>query len=71
MQQHNSQLKKDLDLLIQDNEEKEIEIKRLALELKLSDHKIQNFLASAKHAIDDADQGLKKLEILDGEKADM
>ena len=41
------------------------------MELKLAEHKIANFQASAQHAIDDADMGLKKLEILDGEKMNM
>ena len=71
LQEQNTKLKNDLDLLIQDNEEKEIDSKRLALELKLAEHKIANFQASALHAIDDADLGLKKLEILDGEKTNM
>ena len=41
------------------------------MELKLAEHKIANFLASAQHAIDDADQGLKKLEIINAEHMNM
>ena len=58
LQEQNHNLKRDLDLLINDNEDKEIEIKRQALELKLSQHKVMSFMVSAEQAIDDANQGL-------------
>lgn len=47
-------------MLIQ-NEDKEIENSQLKLELKILQHKNQNYLMSAQNAINDADEGLQKI----------